>query len=120
MGKFWYSTGPVLNEGGSMYASEPLYSTVTVIAMNNDDKKKAKFTITLYQLNGTKTEVVREYRELDEQEIASFDFNVANLSRFSIGMEGNQGGKQPKILYSVTAKDEMGSVVNILPIIRIR
>ncbi|MEH7384977.1 hypothetical protein V7147_06125 [Bacillus sp. JJ1521] len=116
MGKFLYSTAPIENENETIYASEPVYFTVTVIAVNNSRKKKAKFSITLFQLNGEKTKFSRKTRELGPQESLSVDFNTTDLDRFIIEISGKQKEKS-QVLFSATGKDEIGTVVDMLPVI---
>ncbi|MEH7223818.1 hypothetical protein V7112_08350 [Bacillus sp. JJ1566] len=114
MGKFLYSTAPIENESGTMYASEPVHYTVTVIAVNNSRKKKASFTITLYQLNGKITEFSSETRDIGPQESMSVDLNTAGLDRFIIEISGKHKEKSP-LLFSVTGKDEVGAVTYMMP-----
>jgi hypothetical protein len=119
MGKFLYSTAPIENENGTIYASDPVHSTVTVIAVNNSRKKKARFTITLYQLNGVKTKISRKTRELGPQESMSIDFNTSGLDRFTIEIRGKQK-ERSQVLFSATGKDEIGTVVDMLPVISLK
>ncbi|MEH7380610.1 hypothetical protein V7138_09035 [Bacillus sp. JJ1533] len=119
MSKFRYSTAPIENVSGTMYANESFHYNASVLAVNNSRKKKAKFTITLYQLTDAKTEFTSETRALGPQESMSVDLNTAGLDRFIIEISGKQKGRS-QVLFSVTGKDEGGSVNYMLPLINLR
>ena len=117
MRKAKYSSGPIANEHATIYAPESIYSTVTLIALNNSKRNEVKLVVTLYELNGKKSEVTTIKRSIGPEESEMINLDVSDLDRFSVHVKGKMMGRiDKKFLVSITGKDELGSLVNIFPL----
>ena len=120
MGTVKYSTGPIDNEGVSIYATDPIYSTVTVSILNNNNDEQAQAKIILYELNGEKTQVDTEVLNFNPQVSKKVTLDVSSLDTFEIQVvitqEGGPKKVQRRVLWTATGKDEIGEFVSYLPI----
>ncbi|WP_141994396.1 hypothetical protein [Bacillus sp. B4EP4a] len=116
-----YSTGPVENVNGDgsldpSFTLDKLFYTVVVNILNNSEKKKNKFDIEVFNIDGLKTRVGRYKGEVEEQYGYTSELEVSELNRFEIQIEL----RKDDVLVSVTGKNALGEIIRELPLTRIK
>ncbi|WP_042357277.1 hypothetical protein [Bacillus rubiinfantis] len=121
-----YSTLPVDNRtNGSvyLYTPETLYQTVSVTIHNTRALRPVNVGVRLLSLDGQQVLISREVVNLGPRQAVTLTFDVSNIEKFAVqlAVHGGEPLSSPfrKVLSSVTATDETGTLATILPLLPI-
>ncbi|MCM3676004.1 hypothetical protein M3699_19600 [Peribacillus simplex] len=116
-----YSTGPVENVNGDgsldpSFTLDKLFHTVVVNILNNSEKKKNKFEIAVFDIDGPKNKAESFEGSVEEEFGFSLEIEVSEFNRFEIQIELSL---KDDVHLSVTGKNALGEIIRELPLTRI-
>ncbi|MEK4539208.1 MULTISPECIES: hypothetical protein [Peribacillus] len=117
-----YSTGPVenMNGDGSLdpsFTLDKLFYTIVVNILNNNESKKTKVKMEVFDVDGPKNNVEWYKGKVESEYGYPLELEVSELKRFEIQIELS---RKDNVLVSMTGKNALGEIIRELPLTRMK